>query len=62
MERSSGDEVLQGTPRSRMTKTPLPYVSKEPIPYPFSIAINIDSCLYICKLLSVDGRAVVVQY
>uniref|UniRef100_A0A0A9H0S4 Uncharacterized protein n=1 Tax=Arundo donax TaxID=35708 RepID=A0A0A9H0S4_ARUDO len=36
VEQSSGDKLLLGTPRSRMTKTPLSYVSIENI-YPFGV-------------------------
>jgi hypothetical protein len=53
----SGDEVLQGTPRSRRTTTPVSYVSIGPISYPFGLLalklIPLPACTLV-NFLSVD--------
>ncbi|XP_039771301.1 uncharacterized protein LOC120639508 isoform X2 [Panicum virgatum] len=41
VERNSGDEILQGTPRSRMTKTPLSYVHHSPLTRSKSMALSV---------------------
>ncbi|RCV33110.1 hypothetical protein SETIT_7G056600v2 [Setaria italica] len=59
VKRSSGDKVLQGTPRSRMTKTPVSYVHQSPLTGSKSKAPSISTPESVNVKRSRSGRLIV---